>query len=499
VNHWGLLAEVRRRIEKEEGTLRKQAPLKIALCCPSPYRVGMSSLGYQTIYREIHLHPHATAERAFLPERAEDYRRTRTGVFSYEGETPLGNFPILAFSVSYELEMPGFLEILDLCDIPVLREKRTEKHPLVIAGGPLTNSNPLLLAPFADAIILGEGEALIHAFLDAAASLRRAELLAFMARLPGCYVPGQSALVPPLAKAADELLPARSQILTGSTVLASMFLIEAERGCSRGCTYCVMRRELSGGMRPVRPGKILSMIPENARRVGLVGAAVTDHPEIKSLLRGILTTGRGVGISSLRADRLDEEMVQLLSNGGNRTLTTAADGASQRLRDLVGRKTTEQHLIRAARLARQFKMVRLKLYGMVGLPEETEADIDELIGLCGEMAAIIPLSLSVSPFVAKRRTPLEGAAFESIGSLEAKLARLRAGLKGRVEIRPASPKWAWVEYMLSQGDESAGLAALDAWRAGGSFSAWKRAFEGRGPKPLRQGAAPDCPRGPGRL
>ena len=188
----------------------------------------------------------------------------------------------------------------------------------------------------------------------------------------------------------------------------------------------------------------------------------------------------------------------MLAEGGYRTLTTAADGASERLRRLVGRKTTEQHLIRAARLARQFKMARLKLYGMVGLPGENEADIDEFIGSCREMASIIPLSLSVSPFVAKRRTPLEDAGFEPFSSLEAKLSRLRTGLKGRVEIRPISPKWAWVEYMLSQGDASAGLAALDAWRAGGSFSAWKRAFEERASRHPGKGQAADCPAGPGR-
>jgi len=253
----------------------------------------------------------------------------------------------------------------------------------------------------------------------------------------------------------------------------------------------VMRRTTNGGMRLVPPERVLSHIPAQARRVGLVGAAVTDHPRIKELVRAIVDSGREVGISSLRADRLDREFVELLARGGYRTLTTASDGASERVRNLVDRKTTEEHLIRAARLVRMHKLQRLKLYEMVGLPGETAEDIDELVRFSLEVARIAPLSLSVSPFVAKRNTPLDGAPFEGVRSIEAKMTRLRAGLKGRVEVRPSSARWAWVEYMLSQGGEAAGLAAMDAWRNGGSFAAWKRAFKNRDVKPFRARPVPD--------
>jgi len=213
-------------------------------------------------------------------------------------------------------------------------------------------------------------------------------------------------------------------------------------------------------------------------------------------VRGIVDGGRGVAVSSLRADRLDEELVGLLARGGYRTLTTASDGASQRLRDFVDRKTREEHLLRAARLARQFKMTRVKLYEMIGLPGETEADIDELIRFSRELARITPLSLGISPFVAKRYTPLDGAAFEPIASLEARLRRLRQGLRGAVEMRSTSARWAWVEYMLSQSGESAGLAAMDAWQSGGSFQAWKDAFEAREVRPYPHRPAPDGRRNP---
>ncbi len=488
---WDLLNQVRARVGQEEGVLRKQASLRVALCYPSIYSIGMSSLGFQTIYREIHLHSGSSAERAFLPERIEDYRSSRTPVFTYESESPLSDFPVVAFSISFELEISGFFEMLDLSGIPVLREQRTQKHPLIVVGGPLTNSNPVPLAPFADLIILGEAEELVHAFLDAAAGLDREDLLARFASVPGCYVPGRTRILPEIAKASDERLPARSQIITSNTVLSSMFLIEPERGCSRGCTYCVMRRTTNGGMRLVAPEKVLSYVPDHARRVGLVGAAVTDHPRIRDVVREVVGSGRQIGISSLRADRLDEEFVGLLAEGGYRTLTTASDGASQRLRNEVDRKTTEKHLIRAAELVRRFRLERLKLYQMVGLPGETGEDIDELIRFSRELAAITPLSLSLSPFVAKRNTPLDGAPFELIASLAEKLSRLRSGLQGIAHVKPSSTRWAWVEYMLSQGGEAAGLAAMDAWRSGGSFGAWKRAFKDRGATTFRAGRVPD--------
>jgi len=485
MNEWGLRSQVRQRLGEETGTLMKEAAFRVALCYPSPYPVGMSSLGFQAIYREIHLHPGVAAERVFLPDSAADYRRSRTPVFSYESERPLSEFPVLAFSISYELEITGLFELLDLSGIPLLRENRGARHPLILAGGPLTNSNPLPLAPFVDLIILGEGEELIHTFLAAAADMDRTALLEHFAAVPGCYVPGVSSGLPQIAKVEDSLLPARSQILTRNTVLSSMFLVEAERGCSRGCTYCVMRRTTNGGMRLVPPETVLSSVPEHARRVGLVGAAVTDHPGIKKIVRGIVDAGREIGISSLRADRLDEELVDLLARGGYRTLTTASDGASQRLRNLVARRTTEQHLIQAAQLVKRCGLHRLKLYELVGLPTETSDDIDELIRFSRELAAIVPVSLAISPFVPKRNTPLDGCEFEPVRSVGQKLARLRAGLKGKVELRSTSARWAWVEFMLSQGDERAGLAAMDAWQAGGNYAAWESAFTTRDSRGIR--------------
>ncbi len=211
--------------------------------------------------------------------------------------------------------------------------------------------------------------------------------------------------------------------------------------------------------------------------MGLVGAAVTDHPGLPEILRAIVDADREVGISSLRADRLNDEIVGLLKRGGYRTLTTAADGASERMRDVIQRKTKERHLLRAAELTRTHGMTSLKLYMMLGLPSETTADIDELARFALELARVAPrLVLGIAPFVAKRNTPLDRAPFESIESLDDKLAQLRAAVRGRVVLRPTSPKWAWVEYRLAQGGFEAGRAAARAGRAGGRFADWKAAL-----------------------
>lgn len=485
MSRWNLIESIAARLADEEGAIRKEAPFRVALCYPSPYRVGMSSLGFQTIYREINLRPDTAAERSFLPDDVDAWRASRMPLVTYEHQRPVATFDVVAFSVAYEIEITGLFESLELAGVPLLARERDARHPLVVAGGPLTFSNPVPLAPFVDVLLLGEAEEIVHELLDEVESgISRDELLDRLSSRHGFYVPGRTPEIGQVAKALDDRLPARTQIITPHTELRSMFLIEPERGCSRGCTYCVMRRTTNGGMRTVSPERVLELIPEAARRVGLVGAAVTDHPRIIDLVRTIVDSGREIGISSLRADRLTSELVGLLERGGARTLTTAADGASERLRAAIDRKTKEDVLLRAAGFVREHRLDRLKLYVMVGLPGETTEDVDELVRFGTELAKIAPLAFGVAPFVAKRNTPMDGAPFEPIPSVEKKLDRLRRGLRGRAVVRPTSARWAWVEYMLAQSGPEAGLAALDAWRAGGSFADWKRAFKERDVQPF---------------
>ncbi len=478
----------------ERGTLWKEAELRVALVYPSPYRAAMSSLGYQQIYRTLHSMPGVAADRAMLPDEGET-SSAAGHLITLETGQPVGGYPLLAYSVAYELEIAGVVATLELAGIPVLARDRQRHHPLIIAGGPLTFSNPAPLAPFFDVILLGEGEETIRELVEVGRDVGfdREHVWSALAGRPGFYLPhgsdGYVETVPPVAQASDDLLPARSVISTPNTELANMFMTEAARGCSRGCTYCVMRRSTNGGMRIVPRETIIAGIPEGTRRVGLVGAAVTDHPDIAAIVRDVVDGGREVGISSLRADKLTDELVGLLARGGYRTLTVAADGASERMRRVVERSTREEHLLRSAQFAATHRLHTLKVYMMLGVPSETDADVDELVALSKELAAIHPrVAYGLAPFVAKRNTPLDGSPFAGIDLVDHRLTRLRkglaaAGIARKVEVRATSARWAWVEYMLAQGEARAGLAVMDAHHAGGSFAAYRKAFAAHGVEP----------------
>jgi radical SAM superfamily enzyme YgiQ (UPF0313 family) len=223
--------------------------------------------------------------------------------------------------------------------------------------------------------------------------------------------------------------------------------------------------------------RILELIPEDAKRVGLVGAAVSDHPKIVQIINTLADRGCEVGLSSLRPDRLTDDFVGALRRGGQTVLTTAMDGPSEKMREQLERKAKQKHLIRCAELARQHGMKHLKLYLMIGLPNESDEDIDECIAFTTELTKIAPIALGIAPFCAKRNTPLDGQPFAGIDVVEKRLDRLRRGLRGRADVRSTSAKWAWVEYVLAQGGPEEGLATLEAARDGGSFSAYRKAFE----------------------
>lgn len=471
-------ALVRQRLSDEVGAIRKQAPFTVALAYPSPYGAGMSSLGYQRIYRAIQEASGLACERAFLDDEAEKTLSVQSRPRTYESLRPIDEFAVVAFSVAYEIEIGGVVAMLDAARIPLFREERGDEDPFLLFGGPLTFSNPLPLAPFADAIIVGEAEELVIDVLRVLESTKkRADRLAALAKIPHVFVPEHHGeVLPVVAKVPDEMIPAWAPIRTPHAVLRDMFLVETERGCSRMCTYCVMRRSTNGGMRLASMETILGLVPNDAKRVGLVGAAVSDHPKIVSIVNALADSGREVGLSSLRPDRLSDELVAALKRAGTKTLTTAMDGPSERLRASLERKAKEKHLVRCAERARATGMERLKLYLMVGLPTETDDDIDECARFTTELSKIVPVSLGIAPFCAKRNTPLDGHGFAGIDVVDARLDRLRRGLKGRAEVRSTSAKWAWVEYVLAQGGAAEGRAAAVAARAGGGFAAYKRAF-----------------------
>ncbi|MGB0637813.1 MAG: B12-binding domain-containing radical SAM protein [Myxococcota bacterium] len=475
---------IRDRLKSERGNVFVQGGPSVALLYPSPYRAGMSSVGYQWILKMLREDGYQ-AERAFLPDDVDGWRNSRVPLHTYETARPVAHFPVVGVSLAYELELAGFIQALELSGIPPLRRDRGPHHPRIIMGGPLTFSNPLPASPFVDAMILGEAEDSVLPAFDAAMNTAGDAWLDEVARLPGAYVPElHGEVLPEVAKASDDRLPAFAPILAPDAELSDMFLIEGERGCHRTCTFCVMRRSTNGGMRLVTPDRIMSFVPEEAPRVGLVGAAISDHPHLVDLLARIVESGRGVGISSLRADRVARkpDIARLLREGGYKTLTVASDAASERLRKAISKGTKENHLHDCARLAAEHKYKVMKVYMMVGVPDETDEDIDELVAFTRDLAGYIPVSLGVAPFVPKRNTPLDGDGFAGIQTVERRLKRLKRGLKGVAEVRPTSARWAWVEAELAQGGWSAGEAVYTAVQQAGRFADYRRAFEQVDPK-----------------
>ncbi|MCA9709608.1 MAG: radical SAM protein [Myxococcales bacterium] len=474
------------RLSDERGTLGLDRVAPVCMLYPSPYRVGMSSLGFQTLYRLLNVQGPG-AHRAFLPDEWEPaalpWPQPKIPVLGYESKRPISDYPVLALSVAYELEITGVIRLLEGAGIPVHAAERGPRDPVIVAGGPLTTTNPSALLPFVDLLVFGEGEELLpqsverllgastrEAGIDAASSLPhtiKGEVA------PGCFEPLASA-----ATVDRRWLPAHSAITTPHTELADMFLVEPERGCSRRCTFCVMRGATTGGMRLLDIELPLSLVPAHAKRVGLVGAAVTDHPRLEQLVARVVESGRGVGISSLRADRLTPALLDRLAQGGYRQITVASDGISERMRQALHRRIHADDLRRAAQLVADHGGFRgLKVYQMIGAPGETEDDVDELIEFARELCGIVRLTLTFSTFVAKRNTPLDGQPFVGVKAAEATLQRIRRALRGKVQLRPQSPRWAHVEYLLAQRGVEGGRAALRAVRAGGRYRDWVQAFE----------------------
>ena len=440
----------------------------------------MSSLGYQVMYRQFNEHPEIACERAVLPDDLDAHRRAGFPLLTIESGHPVGGADAIGISLAYEPDIQSLFELLQLARVPPLRADRDGSEPPVILGGPITMSNALPLAPVADAIVIGDGELVCGALSDVlidTAGKPRAALLEALATLPGVFVPAiHGTAVPDMLVSGVDALPAVGQIWTPDAELSDMLLVEASRGCPRYCTFCVMRATAQP-MREAPPELVEAAIASEAPRIGLVGAAVSEYTHIRRVLRAVVDAGKGIGISSLRADRLDEEFVELLQAGGYRTMTIASDAPSQAMRGRLKKGLRGRHLLGAAHLAARFKMRTLKMYVIIGLPGETDADIEELADFSLELARIVPrVALGLSPFVPKLHTPLGDAPFEDIKRQERRIAALRKRLRGRVEIRSVSPRWAWVEYRLSQGGPSAGLAAYAAWRAGGRFADYKRAF-----------------------
>lgn len=460
----------------EVGGLQPEGDLRVALLYPNSYAVAMASLGFQAVWARLNAIPNVACERVvWSPDEPP------AGVLkSLETGRPLDQFELIAVSISDELDLGNLALALRDGRVAPLRSERDELAPPVVAGGPLTQSNPRPLAAFADVVVNGDSEGLLDALVRPAETApNRASYLAELDSLEGLYIPARDGDDPPPARHAVQAdRPAYSQVWTPYSALPDMFLVEVSRGCSRRCAFCLSASTDTPERRFDREA-IWERVPAEAPRVGFVGAAVTDHPALRELLARTVARGQGVGVSSLRADRLDGELVRLLVEGGMRTLTVASDATSERLRRSIRKGISEDHLRHAAELAREHFAGSLKLYVIVGLPDETDEDVEECIALCRELATRVRLVVNVNPFVPKLGTPLAGAVMASQATLEARIRRLRRGLGGAATVRALSPRWAWVQWLLSRGGEAEGVAACRAALAGGRFADWKRALAER--------------------
>ena len=363
--------------------------LRVALVFPNTYFVGMSNLGFQTMYRLFNDHPDIVCERAFLPPKQElaALREAGTRIVSLESQTPLSEFDVIAFSVSFEWDYTNVLTMLRLAGVPLRAADRDYTHPLVVIGGAVTFVNPEPLALFADVIAAGEGEALVPALVDAFGTSSRSEQLRRLAQARGyyipsfydveygpdgtiaAYVPREGTGAPPGVKKAalkstDAVDPPSTTIFTPDTEFGSRFLVEVVRGCANLCRFCWAGYNYL----PVRafPADRILALAQAARahssRAGLVSIALCDHPEIERILRSLKDMGYSISPASLRLDDLTPTIVSLLKESGERTLTIAPETGSDRLRRVINKTVTNQEILDATELIFAEGMENLKLY-----------------------------------------------------------------------------------------------------------------------------------------
>ncbi len=512
---WSLKKKSQALLAAEQGTIRKDwgGKISVALVYPNTYAVGMSNLGFQTIYRHLNAIPDVVCERVFVPDTEDAYemRRSATPPFSLESRRPLPDFHLVGFSVTYEGDYINVLRLLAMAGIPLRAAARRAHDPLVLMGGVCAFSNPEPIAPFMDFVAVGEGEELV---VELIAAYRegyrdREAFLTLLTTLDGIYVPerydaaygadGTLAAVAARDGAPEVVVKRRLRNVNAFETVAAvktphaeyghMALLEVGKGCGRGCRFC-----LEGQVyRPVRHRSVEAlretvarMAANGERRVGLVGACVSDYPWLGELLKIIEENGLELSISSLRADSLTEDLVTALARGGHRTLTMAPEAGTERLRWAVRKPISDAQLMTACDLVRSHVIPNLKTYFMIGQPTETSEDVEAIVDLAGRMLERLRvldasgrpfgrLTLSISSFVPKPWTPFQWAPFDGAESLQAKLEIIKRGVRrfSNVRVLHENPREAALQALLARGDRRVG----DFLELAASYDGdWRRAL-----------------------
>ena len=501
-------------LSREVGFIRKPhgGRLRVALAFPNTYFVGMSNLGFQTVYRLFNELEDVVCERVFLPGHQELAGQLASGkpLRTLESDTPVRDFDVLAFSVSFEWDYTNVVSMLRLAGVPVRAEVRTTHDPLVVIGGAVTFVNPEPLAPFADVIAAGEGEELIPSLmqgLDAASD--RDDLLRRLASERGFYIPsfytvhyaddrtiaafepipgtGAPRVVKKAAvKATDRLDPPATRIFTPDTEFGSRFLIEVVRGCANLCRFCWAGYNYLP-VRPFSADRILELAAEarpHATRAGLVSIALCDHPEIERILSGLLALGYSISPASLRLDDLTEPIVRMLHQSGERSITIAPETGSDRLRRVINKTVTNAEILEKADLIFASGMENLKLYYMIGLPTETDEDLVAIRNLSEQLRArlldharpkgrIGRIVASVNPLIPKPGTTYQWLAMEDPAITDRKAKRLRSMVADldNVYFNIKSERHSYYQALLSLGDRRVAPAIEIAERNGSNWRA----------------------------
>jgi len=514
MKNWEYRERARQVLARETGYVLKPhgGRLRVALAFPNTYWVGMSSLGFQTVYRLFNQLEDVVCERVFLPPKQELRAQLASGapLLTIESQTPVADFDVLAFSVSFEWDYTNVVAMLRLAGLPVRATDRSDRHPVVVIGGAVTFVNPEPLAPFADVIAAGEGEELVPALTRVLREAdARDERYARLASLRGFYIPslyevrytstgtiaafepkpgtGASPVVKKAAvKSTERLDPPATSIFTPDTEFGSRLLIEVVRGCANLCRFCWAGYNYL----PVRAfpaDRILEIARESrqyANRAGLVSIALCDHPEIERILVGLLELGYSISPASLRLDDLTEQIVRLLKQSGERSITIAPETGSDRLRRVINKTVTNDEILAATDLIFANGIDNLKLYYMIGLPTETDADLEAIRDLTMQMRDIMlrhgrpkgrlgRIVGSVNPLIPKPGTAYQWLPMEDPAITDRKAKRLRHMLAGidNVYFSIKSERHSYYQALLSLGDRRVAPAIEAAERNGGNWRA----------------------------
>jgi radical SAM superfamily enzyme YgiQ (UPF0313 family) len=423
----------------------------------------MSNLGFQSLYHRLCLF-HGLQVHRFFKEQGEK-------IYSPELREARGleSQDVLFFSVSFELDYRHLLTMLRAASIPLWRDEREARDPLVVVGGITVTANPWILAPFADVIYLGDMEKslyeLVEIMLDSGFSRERSVLLK-LAALPGVYIPEVHGRKPvPRALLQRIVEPAHTVILTKNTEFSDRVLIEIGRGCRNTCRFC-MTRCVNNPLRTVPSARVLdTLTPAEAlsNRVGLVAPVLTDHRELAPMVREMNNRGMKISFSSLRADDFDEEIADLLKVNGQNTVTFAPETGTTALRRRIGKGLSNEELLQAVKIGLDYGIRRFRYYFMYGLPGEKEEDIEAMGRLARETVKLFgkekaELFLSINPFVPKMETGLGGHGLRSFSYYEEMMKRLQRTLETveRVRYRFETLKHLFLHYSLSVGKEQVG-------------------------------------------